>query len=77
MGGLSPQGLVPVKPSQKGGSGLLPSTDPGFPCYSWKNQLDPNVKHGDWKDSELEKIKELHAKLGNKWAIMAKKLPGR
>nr|BAI49720.1 putative MYB transcription factor [Diospyros kaki] len=43
----------------------------------WMNYLRPNVKRGAYTKEEEEIIIELHQQLGNKWSIMAGKLPGR
>jgi len=43
----------------------------------WMNHLDPNVRREPWTKEEDEKIIRLHQQLGNKWAAMAKLLPGR
>ncbi|CAN8315728.1 unnamed protein product [Cochlearia groenlandica] len=43
----------------------------------WSNHLRPNLKKGSFSLDEEKMIIELHAKLGNKWARMASKLPGR
>ncbi|XP_071724982.1 transcription factor MYB33-like [Rutidosis leptorrhynchoides] len=43
----------------------------------WANHLRPNLKKGAFTQDEENKIIELHAKLGNKWARMATHLPGR
>lgn len=43
----------------------------------WHNHLNPNITKAPWREEEDREIAELHAKLGNKWAQIAKKLPGR
>ncbi|MQM22876.1 hypothetical protein Taro_055935 [Colocasia esculenta] len=37
----------------------------------WANHLRPNLKKGPFTPEEEQKIIELHAKMGNKWAKMA------
>mmetsp|Transcript_43224 Transcript_43224/g.72054 ORF Transcript_43224/g.72054 Transcript_43224/m.72054 type:complete len:327 (-) Transcript_43224:535-1515(-) len=43
----------------------------------WVNQLDPDVRQEAFTEEEDEKIICAHTKYGNKWAIIAKALPGR
>jgi hypothetical protein len=43
----------------------------------WYNKLDPSIKRGSWTDEEDRKIISLHGIKGNKWAEIAKELPGR
>ncbi|CAH8380888.1 unnamed protein product [Eruca vesicaria subsp. sativa] len=43
----------------------------------WANHLRPNLKKGSFSPDEEKMIIDLHASLGNKWARMATKLPGR
>ncbi|KAI7739675.1 hypothetical protein M8C21_020542 [Ambrosia artemisiifolia] len=43
----------------------------------WVNYLRPNMKHGNFSKEEDDMIVYLHSKLGNKWSMMAAKLPGR
>lgn len=41
------------------------------------NHLDPGLKKGDWTDDEESVLIALHVEHGNKWANIAKHLPGR
>ncbi|KAJ7948233.1 MYB family protein [Quillaja saponaria] len=43
----------------------------------WMNYLRPNLKHGDLTKGEEDIVIKLHQELGNKWSVIAAKLPGR
>ncbi|KAG7037151.1 Transcription factor MYB3 [Cucurbita argyrosperma subsp. argyrosperma] len=43
----------------------------------WINYLRPDLKRGNFTDEEDELIVKLHSLLGNKWSVIAGRLPGR
>ncbi|KAI9182288.1 hypothetical protein LWI28_023919 [Acer negundo] len=43
----------------------------------WINYLRPDLKRGNFTDEEDELIIKLHSLLGNKWSLIAGRLPGR
>ena len=43
----------------------------------WHTRLNPKIKVVSWTEAEKEKLFELHKKTVNKWAEIAKDLPGR
>jgi len=40
----------------------------------WTNHLHPDLKRGKFTPEEQSKINELHARMGNKWAKIAKEV---
>ncbi|KAI4326264.1 hypothetical protein MLD38_031594 [Melastoma candidum] len=43
----------------------------------WMNYLRPDLKRGNFGDDEEDLIIKLHALLGNRWSLIAGRLPGR
>ncbi|PSS13461.1 Transcription repressor like [Actinidia chinensis var. chinensis] len=43
----------------------------------WNNYLRPNLKRGKFDEDEEDLIIKLHALLGNRWSLIAGRLPGR
>ncbi|XP_011073629.1 transcription factor MYB114 [Sesamum indicum] len=43
----------------------------------WLNYLKPNIKRGQFAKDEVDLIIRLHKLLGNRWSLIAGRLPGR
>ncbi|CAL5368205.1 unnamed protein product [Camellia sinensis] len=43
----------------------------------WHNHLRPDIKKDIWSEEEEMKLTEVHRQLGNKWAAIAREMPGR
>jgi hypothetical protein len=45
--------------------------------HRWHTHLNPEIRKGPWTEDEDRLLFELYEKMGNKWAEIAKHLPGR
>ncbi|KAF6139940.1 hypothetical protein GIB67_037829 [Kingdonia uniflora] len=45
--------------------------------FRWLNYLRPNIKRGNITDQEEDLILRLHKLIGNRWSLIAGRLPGR
>ncbi|XP_045793799.1 transcription factor MYB114-like [Trifolium pratense] len=43
----------------------------------WLNYLNPNIKRGEFSEDEVDLMIKLHNLLGNRWSLIAGRLPGR
>ncbi|XP_058103685.1 transcription factor MYB8-like [Magnolia sinica] len=43
----------------------------------WMNYLRPDIRRGNFTPEEENLIVQLHAAIGNKWAVIASQIPGR
>ncbi|KAK2968704.1 hypothetical protein RJ640_005891 [Escallonia rubra] len=43
----------------------------------WQNHLRPDIKKETWSEEEERMLIEAHQKVGNRWAEIAKRIPGR
>ncbi|GAB4846760.1 hypothetical protein Ancab_025768 [Ancistrocladus abbreviatus] len=43
----------------------------------WYNHLQPNIKKEAWTEEEVQTLIRLHKEYGNKWAEIARVMPGR
>ncbi|EAY19115.1 Myb-like DNA-binding domain containing protein [Trichomonas vaginalis G3] len=56
---------------------VLQSRTPKQCRERWHNHLDPKINKGPWTHQEDIILAQKHSELGNKWADIAKFLPGR
>ncbi|CAN0918785.1 MYB-like transcription factor 4 [Linum grandiflorum] len=71
-----------IKSHGEGGWRSLPKSAGLLRCgkscrLRWMNYLRPDLKRGNFTFQEDELIIRLHSLLGNKWSVIAGKLPGR
>lgn len=43
----------------------------------WTNHLNPDIRKDDWTYEEEQQLTQAHKDLGNRWALLAKRLPNR
>ncbi|XP_010513540.1 PREDICTED: transcription factor MYB114-like [Camelina sativa] len=43
----------------------------------WVNYLNPNINRGEFTSDEIDLLLRLHKLLGNRWSLIAGRLPGR
>ena len=49
-----------------------------LPYHRWHNQLKPGIENDrNWTENEVDKLLKAQGEVGNKWAHIAKELPGR
>ncbi|XP_050214312.1 transcription factor MYB48-like isoform X1 [Mercurialis annua] len=61
-----------------GGRDIIGLNRTGKSCrLRWVNYLHPGLKRGKMTPQEEKLVLELHAKWGNRWSRIARKLPGR
>ncbi|KAF6138485.1 hypothetical protein GIB67_022519 [Kingdonia uniflora] len=57
---------------------LIPSRAGKKSCrLRWLNYLSPNIKRGEFEEGEVDLILRLHKLLGNRWSLIAGRIPRR
>ena len=56
---------------------LLPGRNRKQCRERWYNQINPDIRKGDWTAEEDALLESLHVVYGNKWSEIAKRVEGR